>query len=430
MKKFLMLIIIFVCVFAIVGCNEELHSHHFDFNGNGKCDLCMKDMFPELVIGTYYLPYESRYNPTSITFFDNGKCTIAFSNEDKEAYHRNYWIEDGKVYLDIETAPKVHVFTILENALVFDPVLSTANLWDTMALRGPVIYFLPDVSREEILGTTVMVDQGLDSIPSIEKIYAEYKIGNRYNDDLADGYAFIIGGETTKSPWQDKILGTEYTFNYPDSREILVYTQGVLLTLTEAYSKEQISLELIAEINTYYCSCENSHSFDEGVITQNASGKYEILYTCKQCYLTTTATLPESFSFSLTWGFDGYYNSETGVLKNGYNYDLDQACETTLILDQNELMNIYRILYNGNMLDIKNNISVSNQFPSPSYTIKISYTVNGETVEFKIYGASYISYSEWSVYPEFGYAYYKVIADYITSSEEYKELPPNQNLYE
>ena len=80
--------------------------------------------------------------------------------------------------------------------------------------------------------------------------------------------------------------------------------------------------------------------------------------------------------------------------------------------------------------DIKNNISVSNQFPSPSYTIKISYTVNGETVEFKIYGASYISYSEWSVYPEFGYAYYKVIDDYIISSEEYKELPPNQNLYD
>lgn len=136
------------------------------------------------------------------------------------------------------------------------------------------------------------------------------------------------------------------------------------------------------------------------------------------------------FAFTCTFGFDGYYNSETGELRNGYNYDLDVECKTTLFQKQEELLNIYRILLNGKLFDIKQDFSVSEDLIEPSYTIKISYKVNDVTINFKIYGASYISYNEWEVNSEFGYAYYKVLNDYILNSEEYKSLPVNQNKYE
>ena len=92
-------------------------------------------------------------------------------------------------------------------------------------------------------------------------------------------------------------------------------------------------------------------------------------------------------------------------------------------------MNIYRILYNGNLTKIKGDFEATEQFVVPSYTIKISYTIGEEMVEFEIYGASYVSYSEWLVYPEFCYAYEKVVKEFILDSEEYKSMPPNQNIY-
>jgi hypothetical protein len=81
-------------------------------------------------------------------------------------------------------------------------------------------------------------------------------------------------------------------------------------------------------------------------------------------------------------------------------------------------------------LDIKEGFMASNQFIVPSYSIEFSYTVDGETVSFSISGASYLSYTEWEEHPEFAYAYFTVINEYITSSDEYKALPPNQNMYD
>lgn len=138
---------------------------------------------------------------------------------------------------------------------------------------------------------------------------------------------------------------------------------------------------------------------------------------------------PEDFSFTLTWGFDGYYDSKTGTLRNGYNYTLDTACETTLLLDADELAKIYKIFYDGGLFDIKENFSVSDYLWEPSYDIKISYTVGGETVSFTIYGASHLTYDQWSVRSDFGQTYFQVIDEFIKSSDEYKALPKNQMLY-
>lgn len=410
--------------------SPEVASSHYDKDRDNKCDECfclLNNLANDMVKGTYFLPYISTSDPAYITFFNDGRCVIGYSTEQKAPYIRNYWIEDGKVYIDIESSPKVHVFTIYENALVFDSKLSTANLWDsTYYYSGAVVYFLPDASTEEMLGTIVMANKGLESIPSIEKIYTTYEIQKAKITNKA--YAFMIGEEAMGKEWSNKALGTDLTFTYSDSREILIYSYGRLMTLNEAYDKGYITYEILKELNKDHHNCEIAHSFDDGVVLCDDS-KEEILYTCLICNATESVALPENFSFTLTYGFDLKYDSKTGHLQNGYNYDLGTKCETTLIFDREELMNIYRILYNGNLTEIREDFDATDQLVIPSYTINIGYTIGEETVEFRIDGASYVSYSEWLVYPEFCYAYKKVVQDFILDSEEYKSMPPNQNIY-
>lgn len=172
-------------------------------------------------------------------------------------------------------------------------------------------------------------------------------------------------------------------------------------------------------------TCDIPHCYDEGVIAEDA-----ILYTCDACGGTKTVEMPNGFAFSLTWGFDGAYDSKTGLLKNGYNYQLGVDCETTLILTREELMDIYRLLYNANAFDIKGDFTVSEILGHPSYRVKFSYSMNGETVSFIIDGETFVrDYTDWQVNQAFGYAYYQIV-DFIKSTEEYKALPPNTNIYE
>lgn len=379
-----------------------------------------------LHLGTYYLPYKS--DLSAITFYENGLCGVYRSPDSKESYSAKYWIKGGKVYLDIATAAKVHVFTILENALVLDPELTTANLWDTMLYhRGPVVYALPDASEQDVLAVVTMADKGLESIPEIEKIYGKYTYEHPTNRMDHQVYAYKIDKATTAA-WSERIIGTDLTFTYADGRELLVYTQGMPLTLNEAYDKGYLTLAQLQELNEEHRDCSVAHSYDAGVVTKENDQEI-ILYTCSICGETQTVPLPSDFSFTLTHGFDLFYDSATGHLENGYNYDLDVKCETTLVLDHAELMDIYRILYNGNLFEIKETFFATDQQMEPSYEIEISYTVNGETTTFEIWGASHTTYSDWQLWPEFGYAYEKVVNDYIISSEEYGAMPPNQNMY-
>lgn len=411
--------------------SPEIASSHYDKDRDNKCDECsylLSNLANDLIKGTYCLPYNSNTDPAYITFYNYGCCVIGYSSEKYSPYIQNYWIEDGKVYIDIESSDKVHVFTIYENALVFDSKLSTANLWDsTYYNRGAVVYFLSGASTEEMLGTIVMANKGFESITPVEKIYTTYEIEKAKITNNA--YAFITGEAAAGAEWSDKVLGTDLTFTYSDSREILIYSDGRLMTLNEAYDKGYITYEILKELNKDHHNCEIAHSFDDGVVLCDDS-KEEILYTCLICNATESVALPENFSFTLTYSFDLKYDSKTGHLKNGYNFDLDMPCQTTLIFDREELMNIYRILYNGNLTEIREDFDATDQLVVPSYTINISYTIGEETVEFEIYGASYVSYSEWLVYPEFCYAYKKVVKEFILDSEEYKSMPPNQMVYE
>ena len=181
-------------------------------------------------------------------------------------------------------------------------------------------------------------------------------------------------------------------------------------------------------------TCSVNHIYNEGTyippIEQTPGDVGDMLYTCSVCEYEEIVNLPQVFSFAITFGFDGYYNSSTGELRNGYNEELNVECKTTLHLTNEELYKIYGIFYLGSIINNTNNINVSEDLIEPSYTIKISYSINYEERNFNIYGASYIDIEEWQEGYNIGNAYYKVLKDYILCSEEYKNLPPNTNLYE
>ena len=139
--------------------------------------------------------------------------------------------------------------------------------------------------------------------------------------------------------------------------------------------------------------------------------------------------MPEDFSFSLTFDFDGYYDSKSGVLKNGYNYDLNRECETTLIFTEEELQEIYSIFLEGSIDRWEEELTVNKSIP-PSCVIEITFTANSQTEKVKIYGASHIGLDEWETGVRLGKAYYRIVDEYIKNTEEYKSLPPNQNWYD
>ena len=140
--------------------------------------------------------------------------------------------------------------------------------------------------------------------------------------------------------------------------------------------------------------------------------------------------MPEDFSFTLTFGFDGYYDSKTGALKNGYNHDLGCECVTTLQFSKDELKEIYGIFLDGTIDRWNEKLTVSDNLVEPSYTIMISFTANNETIKVNIYGASFISLDEWENNVRLGRAYYRIVDEYIKTSEEFKSLPENQLLYD
>lgn len=139
--------------------------------------------------------------------------------------------------------------------------------------------------------------------------------------------------------------------------------------------------------------------------------------------------LADGFSFEITWGFDGCYNSKTGVLKNGYNDTLNTECVTNLKLTDDELREIYVLLEDVDFYELPEKISENEVMQDPSYNLKITVNRKNETKTVVIYSPMK-PLDEWSAYKDFGKAYFKIVNEYIKSSDEYKNLPPNTNLYD
>lgn len=386
----------------------------------------------ELVIGTYYLPYMTKYRPISLTFDENGNYSHNYKNEEENERGR-YDIVDGKIILEAEDGSRFYKYRIYGNRIVlegfvYDKEKLDGNLWH---YETPTVLFLPGVSESDIISATVMEYNGLDTPPAVE-IYGEYDYTNNdaFNGFDHKAYAYMMSEGVGGDPHSDRITSTNYTFTYADERDILVYAEGELLSLDVAYLQKIITEDDLLALLSNHSDCNIAHSYNEGEIVQNLSGVEEILYTCTLCGAEKTVGMPEDFAFTMTFGFDGYYNSETGHMENGYNYTLNTECETTMLLTRSELIDIYRLFYNGELFDITESFDASDILVEPSYLIVISYKADGKEISFKIDGASEGTYRDWEVHPEFGYAYEKVVEDYILSSEEYNSMPPNENAYD
>ncbi len=386
-----------------------------------------------LVIGTYYLPYVTRYCPTSLTFDKNGFYTHNYVNE-TENERGKYEIVDGKIILEADDGSRFYLYRLYDNRVVLEGFTSKkenlgGNLW---SYGMPFVYFLQSVGVSEMLSATVMEYNDSETLPVIEKIYGEYdyKNNDHFNSFDQKAYAFMMSESDGGEPHSDRITSTDYTFTYADEREIMVYAEGELISLDVAYLSNIITEDDLLALLASHSDCNIAHSYNEGEIVQNLSGVEEILYTCTLCGTEETVSMPDDFTFTLTWSFDGYYDSETGYMENGYNYTQDTKCETTMHLTPHELLDIYRLFYNGELFDITEDFTASDILVEPSYLIKISYKINGKENSFKIDGASYGTYKDWEVHTEFGYAYEKIVKDYILSSEEYKSMPRNENAYD
>ena len=387
-----------------------------------------------LVLGTYYLPYVTRYRPISLTFNENGTYIHNYVKE-TENERGKYDIVDGKLILEADDGSRFYLYSLYDNRLVLEGFTNKkenlgGNLW---SYGMPYVLFLPNVSESDIIAATVMEYNGLDAPPTIE-IYGEYdyKNNDHFNSFEQKAYAFMLSESTGGEPHGDRITSTSYTFTYADDREIMVYAEGELISLDVAYLQKIITEEDLLALLSNHSDCNIAHSYNAGEIVKDVSGGNKILYTCTLCDAEKTVSMPDDFSFALTWSFDGYYNSETGYMENGYNYTQDTKCETYMHLTQYELIDIYRLFYNGELFDITDSFVASDIMvePEPSYVIEISYKAEGKEISFKIGGASYTTYKDWEVCSELGYAYEKIVKDYILSSEEYNSMPPNENLYE
>lgn len=75
-------------------------------------------------------------------------------------------------------------------------------------------------------------------------------------------------------------------------------------------------------------------------------------------------------------------------------------------------------------------MTVSDELVLPSYTIGISFIAEGNTITIDFYGVFSIPLDEWEDSVRLGKSYYKIVNEYIKSSDEQKSLLENQNVYE
>lgn len=136
--------------------------------------------------------------------------------------------------------------------------------------------------------------------------------------------------------------------------------------------------------------------------------------------------LPDDFSFNIHFGFDGYYDSSTCKLENGYNYTYGVACVTKLELKESQLEEIYRTLRDIKFDTLPGDIYATPYIQEPSSTPYISITYN--SAHYKVTIRNIMNARNWVCYKELGEAYYKIV-QIITDTDEYKHLLPNEKLY-
>ena len=257
------------------------------------------------------------------------------------------------------------------------------------------------------------------------------RVHERYNEEFFEHYALMIIAFDTCST--EEIVGIN-DIKFDGEKFIAIFdVTGVPIT-------DDISTRhFVFKINKLAFQNMDKQSYQVDIKANNlenmgnGSAYYDAYFTPDGDVVNKTSLpheMPDDFSFTITFGFDGYYDSKTGVLKNGYNYDLSCECETTLKFSEEELKEIYGIFLECSIDRWDEELTVNDNLVKPSYIIDISFTANTETINIRIFGASFIGLNEWNNSVKLGEAYYKIVNEYIKTSEEFQSLPNNQKYYD
>ena len=141
--------------------------------------------------------------------------------------------------------------------------------------------------------------------------------------------------------------------------------------------------------------------------------------------------MPEDFSFSIYWGFDGEYDSSTKVLSNGFNYDLNIECKTELELSKEQLKEVYEIIKKAKIDTFDEVIKTKYEIARPSSDLKIIISYGNEKYTVTLLHSNLNDdMDKYLNGKQVGKAIKQIVENYIISSDEFKSLPENQLLYE
>lgn len=156
-----------------------------------------------------------------------------------------------------------------------------------------------------------------------------------------------------------------------------------------------------------------------------------LILLCGCSRLRLPRKMPTDFYFTVSWGFDGHYDSRTKILSKGYNYDLEQECATELVLSEEDLEEIYKIIRRVRIdKEFKEyNPKFFHSSPSPALGLNVFYEnqVYSVIVEGAGLNDSMFFYKEGR---RIARAIRKIVQNYIINTEEYKSLPENQLFYD
>lgn len=156
---------------------------------------------------------------------------------------------------------------------------------------------------------------------------------------------------------------------------------------------------------------------------------------------TTRTTLPDDFSFSITWGIYGEssYDSRSGELVKTKNATTPSDYITKLILTENQKLTIYKLLTED--IDLSLYPAYYDPFNAPntdifiasdpSQTIRLSFTANGQTRSVGCVNIAVAGMEE--CYEKKGEDLLKValsISELLMDTEEWKALPEYEFFYD
>ena len=404
-------------------------------------------MFISIIgLSTYAIKVEAQEYQNAVDFFEANELSLAGLTryEIKEIYKdittkKFDYKKTGEVIVEsIES--KVPGYSIEIDNASSSNLISVWELWDSLRKQdeNPITGVYEEIKDIELLSfyNETMVINSVDGFPYIvttDDLHTSQqltRVHERYNEEFFEHYALmIISFDTCLT---EEIIGIN-DIKFDGEKFIAIFdVSGVPIT-------DDISTRhFVFKINKLAFQNMDKPSYQVDIKANNlenmgnGSAYYDAYFTPDGDVVNKTSLpheMPDDFSFTITFGFDGYYDSKTGVLKNGYNYDLSCECKTTLKFSEEELKEIYGIFLECSIDRWDEELTVNDNLVKPSYIIDISFTANTETINIRIFGASFIGLNEWNNSVKLGEAYYKIVNEYIKTSEEFQSLPKNQKYY-